>query len=174
MSFSPRSAITITARLVAFAVTMAPLATMFLPWVSLDGSDKVYTGVTCIALLVSPLREYLFAVDPVQAAIVTIGPVLIVLLSIVTSNNYQKRRAILWAPPAILVTALAIIYLTPTLANHTYVGPALVAGIAILLILHQGAMRLQVATRRNRKLSWVSGPLAVATGIEEQHRWRRG
>ena len=165
-------AVTVTVRLVAFAVTMAPLASLFLPWITLDGSQRVYTGVTSVSLLVSPIRDYLYDADPVQAAIVTVGPVLIVLLSIATSNHYCKRRAILWAPPAILVVALAIIFMTADLTNGIHAGPRLAAVAAILLILHQGAIRLQVATRRSRKLSWASGPLAVATGIEEQLRRR--
>ena len=123
-------------------------------------------------MLVSPIREYLYAVDPVQAAIVTLSPLLIVLLSIVTSSYYYKRRAVLCAPPAILAVALAVIYMTANLANSIHVGPRFVAVAAILLILHQGAIRLQVAARRNRKLSWASGPLAVATGIEDQRRRR--
>ena len=119
-----------------------------------------------------PYESTSYTVDPVQAAIVTLSPLLIVLLSIVTSGYYYKRRAILWAPPAILVVALAVIYMTANLANGLHLGPRFVAAVAILLILHQGAIRLQVATRRNRKLSWASGPLAVATGIEDQRRRR--
>ena len=172
MRFGFRRTVTIAVRLVAFAVAMAPLAALFMPWITLDGNQRSYTGVTSVALLVSPIREYLYAVDPVQAAIVTLSPLLIVLLSVVTSSYYYKRRAILWAPPAILAVALAVIYMTADLTNGLHLGPRFVAAVAILLTLHQGAIRLQVATRRNRKLSWASGPLAVATGIEDQRRRR--
>ena len=172
MRLSLRRVVTVSVRLIAFAVTIVPLAALFLPWITLDGSERIHTGVTCVALLVSPIREYLYEVDPVQAAIVTLSPVLVVLLSIVTGNRYSKRRAIFWAPPAILVVALAITYLTASLVSDVHEGPRLVALAAIALTLHQAAIRLQVATRRNRKLSWASGPLAVATGIDEQRRGR--
>lgn len=171
MSFSLRRAITVAVRIVAFTVTMAPLAVLFVPWITLDGG-QARTGVTSIALLVSPVRDYIYAVDPVQAALVTIGPILIVLFSIVTSNSYYKRETIFWAPLAILVVALAIIFLTHNLVSYVHDGPRIVVTIAILLMLHQAAIRLQVATRRKRNLAWASGPLAVATGIEE-HRRRR-
>ena len=58
-----RRTVTLTIRLVAFAVTMAPLGALFLPWITLDGSARVRTGIGCVALLVSPIRDYLFAVD---------------------------------------------------------------------------------------------------------------
>ena len=167
-----RRVATTTVRLVAFAVTMVPLVSLLLPWITLDGSARAYTGVTCIALLVSPIREYLFEVDPVQAALVTIGPVLIAFISIVTSSYYYRRESIVWAPPALLAVALAMVFLTPDLVIGIHDGLRLVTAVAILLILHQGAIRLQVASRRRRKLYWVSGPLAVATGIEEQRRRR--
>ena len=120
-----RRTVTIAVRLVAFAVAMAPLAALFMPWITLDGNQRSYTGVTSVALLVSPIREYLYAVDPVRAAIVTLSPLLIVLLSIVTSSYYYKRRAILWAPPAILAVALAVIYMTADLTNGLHLGPPL-------------------------------------------------
>lgn len=151
---------------------MAPLAALFLPWITLDGSAKVRTGVTCVALLVSPIRDYLFSVDPIQAALVTLGPIALALLSIVTSNHYYRRRAVIWAPPVMLAVALAMIYLTPDLVSYVHDGLRLVTLVAILLFLHQVAIQVQVATRRNRRLSWASGPLAIATGIE-QHRSRR-
>ena len=111
MSFSLRRFVTAAVRLIAFAVTLAPLAALFMPWVTLDGGEKTYTGIDCIALLASPIREYLYEVDPVQAAILTLSPVIIVILSVVMGNRYYRRRAILWGLPALLGFALATIYL---------------------------------------------------------------
>ncbi len=172
MRLDLRRVATVSIRLIAFAVTLVPLAALFLPWITLDGSERIHTGVTCVALLVSPIREYLYGVDPFQAAIVTLSPVLVVLLSIAMGNHYCKRRATFWAPPCMLVVALATTYMTGNLVSGTHEGPRLLASAAIVLTLHQAAIRLQVATRRSRKLSWASGPLAVATGIDEQRRGR--
>ena len=173
MRLGVRRAVAVSVRLVAFAVTIVPLAALFLPWITLDGSEKSHTGVACIALLASPIREYLYEVDPVHAVIVTLSPVLVVLLSIVTGSRYYKRRAVFWAPPALLLVALAVTYLTSNLVSNVHEGPWIAASAAIALTLHQAAIRLQVTTRRSRKLSWASGPLAVATGIDEQPRGRR-
>ena len=71
-----------------------------------------------------------------------------------------------------LAVALAMVYLTPDIVVYAHDGLRLVSAVAILLMLHQAAIQLQVAARRNRRLAWASGPLAVATGIE-QHRGRR-
>ena len=165
MRFSLSEVITTIARLVYFALTMAPLAALFLPWATLDGGARIRSGISCMTLLVSPIRDYLYEVGPVQAAILTLGPIVIVILSIVTSIYYYRRRSVLWTPPLLLLVALSIIYLTPNLVSDTYAGPRLVASVAILLIIHQAAIRIWGIARRNRRLSWISRPLAIATGI---------
>ena len=165
MSVRSRDVITTAVRIVTFIVTMIPLAALFTPWVTLDGSVGTRSGAACIALLASPVREYLFAVDLVQTAVVTLGPALILLLSVVTSSYYYRLRSIFWAPVGMLAIALASIYLTANLVSFTHVGPKIVAIAAVLVLLHQGAIGLQLATRRNSKLSWLSGPLATATGM---------
>lgn len=167
MMFTFRKIITTIARLIYFALTMAPLAALFLPWVTLDGGVRTHSGVTCLTLLVSPIRDYLYEVDPVQAAILTLGPAVVVFLSIVTSNYYYKRKSVFWAPLALLAVALAITYVTTDLVSDIYAGPRLLGSIASLLIIHQAAIRIQVATRRNRRLAWASGPLAIATGMDQ-------
>ena len=112
MSVRSRDVITTAVRIVTFIVTMIPLAALFTPWVTLDGSVGTRSGAACIALLASPVREYLFAVDLVQTAVVTLGPALILLLSVVTSSYYYRLRSIFWAPVGMLAIALASIYLT--------------------------------------------------------------
>ena len=165
MSVRSRDVITTAVRIVTFIVTMIPLAALFTPWVTLDGSVGTRSGAACIALLASPVREYLFAVDLVQTAVVTLGPALILLLSVVTSSYYYRLRSIFWAPVGMLALALATIYLTANLVSFTHLGPHIVVIAAVLILLHQGAIRLQLATRRNSKLSWLSGPLATGTGM---------
>ena len=71
MSVRSRDVITTVVRIVTFIVTMIPLAALFMLWATLDGSVGTRSGVGCIALLASPVREYLLAVDLVQAAVVT-------------------------------------------------------------------------------------------------------
>ena len=165
MSVRSRDVITAAIRIITFLVTVIPLAALFTPWVTLDGSVGTRSGVGCIALLASPVREYLLAVDSVQTAVVTLGPALVLFLAVVTGSYYHRLRSIFWAPAGMLAIALATIYLTGNLVSYTHVGPNIVVVTAVLILLHQAGIRLQLATRRNSKLSWLSGPLAIATGM---------
>ena len=165
MKTSVEATITVAVRLVAFGVTMVPFGALFLPWVTLDGSGEVRSGVTSISLLVSPIRDYLFEVDPVQAAIVTMGPVAVALLTIITGSRYYSRRSAPWTPLLMLATSLAITYLTADLVRMTHEGLSVITAVAVLIILHQAAIRLQVAIRRRSPYSKTTEVLAIATGI---------
>ena len=161
-------------RILWFSLSISPFAALFLPWVTVDGADETLTGVSSIGLLTSPVRDYLFAVNPVQAAILTFGPVLIVLLTIITGGRYGKRRSVYWAPPLMLVLALCIVYLTEDLVSATHEGLDAVAVISILLALHQLAVRiygtmrgrqpLYGAMRRSQSISRTTRVLGTAIG----------
>ena len=165
-----RELLTLIMRLAAFATTLVPLAAMALPWVALDGAEESVSGVGAIALLVPPMREYLFAVSPSQGAILTLGPVLIALLAIITSYNYRRRRSIYWAPPIMLAVALVIAYGATDLVTGAEPGLMIVMVISALLTLHQIAIRVQVALRRKMKMPRVYRTLAVATRMGH-YRW---
>ena len=170
MKTSVEEAIIVTVRLVTFGVTLIPFGALFLPWVTMDGSGEIRTGVTSISLLASPVRDYLFEVDPIQAAIVTIGPVAVVLLTIFTGSRYYSRRSTPWTPLLMLATTLAITFLTEDLIRETHEGLSVVTAAAVLLILHQAAIRLQVTLRRRYPYSKAAGTLAIATGIAYRRR----
>ena len=165
-----RELITLIMRLAAFVATLAPLLAMALPWVALDGAEEMVSGVGAIALLAPPMREYIFAVSPLQGAILTLGPILIALLAIVTSYNYRRRRSIYWAPPLMLAVALAIAYGATDLVTGAEPGLMIVMAVAALLTLHQVAIRIQVVLRRRMKMPMVYRTLAVATGMGH-YRW---
>lgn len=162
--------VTLVVRLLAFTATLAPLLSLLLPWVMLDGNRDILSGIGLAALLASPMREYLYQVDPLQAAILTIGPILIALLAIITSNSYYRRKSIFWAPLTMLAIAMAIAFIAGDLINTIYEGLVVVIAVAILLILHQAAICLQVFLSNKRKLRRVSNILAIATGIG-YYRW---
>ena len=165
-----RELLTLIMRLTAFVATLIPLAALALPWVVLDGTEESVSGIGAIALLVPPTSEYLYAVSPLQAGILTLGPILLALLAIITSYNYRRRRSIYWAPPATLIVAGAIGYGTGDLV--TAIEPGLVAVIVVsaLLTLHQIAIRVQVTLRRRMKMPAVYRALAVVTGMGH-YRW---
>ena len=108
--------------------------------------------------------------SPLQGAILTLGPILIALLAIVTSYNYRRRRSIHWAPPVMLAVSLAIAYGATDLVTGTEPGLMIVMAVAALLTLHQIAIRVQVVLRRRMKMSMVYRTLAVTTGMGH-YRW---
>ena len=165
--------ITLIMRLLAFVSTLTPLAAMTLPWVTLDGTEKSVSGVGAIALLVLPTSEYLYAVSPLQAALLTVGPILVAFLAIITGYNYRRRKSIYWAPPAMLAVAAAIAYGASDLVTSTESGLVVVMVVSAMLTLHQIAIRVQVALRRKMKLPVVYRALAVATGMGH-YRWSEG
>ena len=165
-----RELITLVMRLAAFVATLIPLAALALPWVELDGTGETVSGVGAMALLVPPMSEYLYAVSPLQAALLTVGPVLVALLAIITSYNYRRRRSIYWAPPTALIVAVAIAYGAADLVTATGPGLVIVMAVSALLTLHQVAIRVQVILRRKMKMPAIYRALAVITGMGH-YRW---
>ena len=165
-----QQAVTFIIRLLAFAVALVPLLALLLPWVMMDGTRDILSGVGLVALLASPMREYLYQVDPLQAALLTVGPALIAILAIITGHSYYRRNSIFWAPLMTLAIAMAIVYVAVDLVSAIYEGLVAVIAISALLILHQALIRVQVTLRRKRKLRKVADILAVATG-SGRYRW---
>ena len=165
-----REITTFAVRLVAFVISLVPLGALALPWVTLDGTGEAISGAAAIALLVSPMGAYLYAVSPLQADILTVGPILVALLAMVIGYNYQRRRSVYWAPPMMLVITALIAYGAADLVIVTEPGLALVMAAAALLTLHQAAIRIQVALRRRQKLPVVYRTLGIATGMGH-YRW---
>lgn len=166
-----RELVTLIVRLATFLVTLVPLLAMIRPWVTLDGIDEPVSGVGAIALLLLPIREYLFAVSPLQAAVVTLGPILAALLAILISNSYRRRKSVIWAPPGMLAVALGIAYGATDLVTGTEQGLTIVMVVSTLLTLHQVAIRVQVALQRKLMMPAVYRVLTVATGTG-RYRWR--
>ena len=168
-----RELLTLIMRLIAFLATLIPLAALALPWIVLDGTKESVSGVGAIALLVPPTSEYLYAVSPLQAGILTLGPILVALLAIITSYNYRRRKSVYWAPPATLIVGGAIAYGTGDLVTAIEPGLLAVMAVSVLLTLHQIAIRVQVALRRRMKMPTVYRTLAVVTGMGH-YRWSEG
>ena len=166
-----RELVTLIVRLTAFVATLIPLVAMMQPWVTLDGIDAPVSGIGAVALLLPSMREYLYAVSPVQAAVVTLGPIPVALLAILISNNYRRRKSVFWAPPAMLVVALGIAFGATDLVTGTEQGLTIVIVVSMLLTLHQVAIRVQVALQRKLMMPAVYRVLTVATGTGH-YRWR--
>ena len=165
-----REALTFAIRLTAFALTLVPFLAMVAPWVALDGLRGTHSGVDSMALLVTPVAVYMYGVSPLQAGVVSAGPILILLLAIITSYNYHRRRSILWAPPAMFAVAMGISMGAGSFVVSTHYGLVLVMLASAALFLHQVAIRVYVALQKRRKFPAVHRALAVATGAGP-YRW---
>ena len=166
-----RELATLTVRLMAFVATLIPLVAMMQPWVTLDGTEEPLSGIDAIALLVPPMSEYLYTVSPLQAAVVTLGPVVLALLAVIISDNYRRRKSVFWAPPAMLAMAMAITYGATDLVAGTERGLTIVMAASALLTLHQVAIRVQVGLQRKLKMPAVYRALGIVTGAG-YYRWR--
>lgn len=166
-------ALTFAIRLTAFAVTLVPFLALAAPWVALDGLSGTYSGVDCVAILASPVAMYLYSVSPLQAGIVSVGPIAILLLAAVTSYRYHRRQSVLWAPPAMFAVAMVISLGAGDFVTVTHYGLVLVMLVSALLTLHQAAIRLYVALQKRQKLPAVYRVLGVATGAG-RYRWSEG
>ena len=164
---------TFAVRLGAFAVTLAPFLALVAPWITLDGDSGTRSGVDSMALLSTPVAAYMYNVSPFQTGIVSVGPILVLLLAIVTSHRYQRRKSVLWAPVAMFATATAISLGAESFVVSTHYGLILVMLVSAVLILHQAAIRVYVALQRRRKLPAVHRALGVATGAG-RYRWSEG
>ena len=162
---------TLSVRLAFFALAIAPMGALLLPWVTLDGTAETHTGIATVALLASPVSAYLYEVNPIQAATLTVGTAVIALLSMLTAYHYHQRKSAYWAPLAVLAIAASIVFGTGELADATHSGPSIVIVTTVLLLIHRTLIRVHLAMRRKGKLHRVQRVLAIATGAG-YYRWR--
>lgn len=168
-----REAVTLAVRLAAFAVTLVPFPALLAPWVALDGIAGSYSGVDAVALLATPTAAYLYGVSPLQAVIVTVGPILVLLLATITSYRYHRRKSVLLAPPAMFAVSVVISLGAGDFVVATHYGLTLVMLVSAALTLHQVAIRIYVALQKRQKLPAVHRALGVATGAG-RYRWSEG
>ena len=163
-------AATFAVRLSAFAVALVPFLALAGPWVTLDGINEVYSGVDCIALLATPVAVYMYGVSPIQAGIVSAGPILILLLATITSYRYHHRKSVLWAPPAMFAVAMAVSLGAGSFVVSTHYGLVLVMLTSAFLTLHQAAIRVYAFLQKRQRLPTVHRALGVVTGAG-RYRW---
>lgn len=166
-------AATFAIRLGTFVLTLVPFLALAAPWVTLDGIGEAHSGVELTALLSTPAGVYLYSVSFVQAAILSVGPIVILLLAAVTSYRYHRRRRILWAPLAMFAAALAIPLGAGSFVVFTHYGLNLVVLVSAILVLHQAFIGVYLALRGRRKLPAMRHALGVATGAGP-YRWSEG
>ena len=166
-----RELATIRIRFAFFIATLIPLAALALPWVTLGGIEEPLSGVDMVALAVTPARTYLYTVSALQSTVLFVGPIAVAAVSILIIDSYRKRKSAFWAPPAMLAVALVVSYGAADLVASTESGLLLIIAISILLSLHQGAIRIQMALLRRGRMPTVYRALSVAAG-SGRYQWR--
>lgn len=161
-------AVTFAVRLLAFALSLAIIGAFFLPWVRLDGSREIYSGTQLAALLVSPLRDYIFAVAPMQTYVLLGGPVAMLLFAAIVVSKYAQRRTAILSTVAVLAAAIAVGYGTLDLVAGWSWGLALIVALSVVLLLHQLLIKSRSKLRRSSSLYTI---LSVATG-SGRYRWK--
>lgn len=172
--FSWREGATFAIRLLGFVVTLVVIGAFFLPWLKLDGATKIYSGAELTALVVSPMRDYIYAVAPIQTAVLIGCPAAIVLFATIVAAQYARRRTALFATAAVLACAIAIIYGTRDLVVgselNDYRGLLLIVVLTVALLTQQLLIKLRTQLRQKRKLPALYRALSVATG-SGHYRW---
>ena len=166
-------AVTFAIRLSAFAVTLVPFLALAAPWVTLDGIGEAHSGVDSMALLATPVAVYMYGVSPFQAGVVSVGPILVLLLAVIISYRYHRRKSVLWAPPTMFAVAMIISLGAGNFVVSTHYGLVLVMLASALLTLHQVAIRIYASLQKRQKLPTVHRALGVVTGAG-RYRWSEG
>ena len=161
---------TFAVRLAAFAVALAVIGTLFLPWAELDGADG-RTGAALPVLAFTPMGEYLFAVAPVQTGVLIGCPVAVALFATVVASAYARRRTAIRATVIVLVAANAIVYGTGDIVVSTGSGLSLVIVLSAALLVHQLLIKLRTKLFKDRRLPSLYRGLSVLTG-SGRYRWR--
>lgn len=172
--FSWRESATFAIRLLGFAVTLVVIGAFFLPWLKLDGATKIYSGAELAALVVSPMRDYIYAVAPIQTAVLIGCPAAMMLFAAIVATRYARRRTALFATAAVLACAIAIIYGTRDLVvgseSNAYWGLWLIVVLTAALLAQQALIKLRTKLRQKQKLRVLHQALSVATG-SGHYRW---
>ena len=154
----------------AFAVALAVIGALFLPWVELDGGDG-RTGVALPVLTFSPMGDYLLAVAPIQTGVLIGCPVVAVLFAVIVASAYARRRTAIRATVIVLVAANVIVYGTGDIVVSTGSGLSLVIVLSAALLVHQLLIKLRTKLFKDRRLPSLYRGLSVLTG-SGQYRWR--
>ena len=172
--WSWREGATFAVRLLAFVVTLAIIGAFFLPWVKLDGVQEIYSGAELTALAVSPMRDYIYQVAPIQTAVLIGCPPVMMLFATVVAVKYARRRTALLATAVVLACAVAIIYgareLVADSEPNAYLGLSLIVVLTAVLLVHQGLIKVRTKLWKTRKAPVLYRALSVVTG-SGRYRW---
>ena len=154
-------------RILFFAAALGLLGTFFLPWLKLDGLTGIDSGVTLMALVVSPLAAYFFSIEPLQATLIMGAPLAMMVFAIFTVSKYARGKAALFSTFMVLASALALVLGAQDLiANDLmpYSGLQLTIVLSVLLVTHQLAMLVQAKLYQKKKFPKAYRVLSIATG----------
>ena len=168
-------AVTLGARLGTLALAMGLLGAFALPWVQIDGLNGQSSGISLVALSASSTFGYLYAVSPVQAAVLVGSPMLIGFCWVFLAWSYVRRRTATWATAAIGVVAAGLPYgVRPLMLQdepNYYTGLSLIVGISVVLLAQQLLIKLRSLLMRRQQFPVAYRALGVVTG-SGRYKWQ--
>lgn len=170
-----REITTFAIRLLTFVFVLTIFGAVFLPWVQLGVGRDVLSGAELTAIGASPLREFLFAVAPIQTFVLIGCPLAIAIFAVSVAVKYAQRRTALFATIVMLASSIALIFGTQNLiagnATNAGLGIWLIVTLSSVLLVQQLLIKLRTKLLQKRRFPAVCRALTVFTG-SGHYRWR--
>lgn len=155
-------------RMIYFGIAIAMAGAFFLPWATLDGANKAYSGAELAATALSPAREYFFAVSPIQAVLLIACPMVAVLFSIRIAAKQVVSETAPIATILVLVASIVFVYgVTDLVSNRAtmfHFGLLLTIVLSAVLLMQYLLFRIQQTLLAKRKLPSIYRLLSFITG----------
>ncbi len=163
-----RETITIGVRATYFVIALAMIGAFFLPWATLDGMSISYSGAELVATALTPVREYFFAVSPIQAVLLIACPGLAVLFSIRIAAKQVVGETAPIATILVLASPIVFVYGVTDLVSNSaptfHFGLLLTIVLSAILLVQHLLLRIQQILLAKRKLPSVYRILSLAIG----------
>lgn len=173
LSERKQEAMTKGVRVIYFVIALAMIGAFFLPWATLDGMSRSYSGAELIATALSPTREYLFAVSPTQTVLLIACPVAAVLFSIRIAAKQVVSESSPAATTLVLASSIVFFYGVTDLVSNSaptfHFGSLLTIVLSTILLMHYLLLRIQQILFAKRKLPSTYRILSLVTG-KSQYR----
>ncbi len=162
--------ITRLARYLTFTMALLVLASFVLPWLRIEGVPEGHSGLDLMKL---PLTEagifqFLYSVNPGQAVILALSPVIMFLLALPMALKYARRRTTVL--PSTLILALAIILLVGesaflvSSAVMDRIGLLAIVVLSGILLLHSALIKIGMKLLRRNMYPMLHQYILLFTG----------
>ncbi len=169
---APSRIATVAVRQLTILMALGLLASFWLPWVHLDGQQTPSTGIGLVATLGAPSWDYMMSVSLASAGALIGGPVVIGLFGIIVLARYARRRTAIFSTVVLAGVSIGLPFGASGLLAYSMpaslIGLRLIAGLAVLLLLHQVLIKVYFQLHSKHKFQRLQQALATATGIARE------